>query len=382
MSVRIYDDADLSKLKEVLDSGRLCSIGGEFTPMLEQAFADAMGTKHGVAMNSAMSILHSSVAAADAGVGDEVVCDPIVQFAGIATMYNNAVPVFADVRRDTYNIDPQSIRERITERTKAIIVTHLWGLPCDMDPIMEIAREYNLVVIEDCAHALFAEYKGHYAGTLGHIGSFSFQQSKHLSTGDGGIGITDDEELKDKMVDMAGPTFYSVAHRLAWNYRMTELVAAIALVQLERARKYVDEIVANANLYTEAIMDTEWLVPQRVPEGYKHSYHIWVCTFEGERYGIHYDDFKKAVSDVGCSAGFGYTQQPAYLYPAFYEPIAYGRGCPIKCPLYEGKLNYSRGACPVAEEIIPKMVLIYTAGPKESHERNAELLRRAAELFS
>src|SRR5262249_43543561 len=156
------------------------------------------------------------------------------------------VPIFADLQPDTFNVDPVSIRERITPRTKAILITHAWGLPCDMDAIMAIAREHELLVIEDCAHALFATYNGRCAGTLGHIGSFSFQQSKHMTTGDGGIGVTDDEGLLQRMRNVAGYNFGAAAPCLAWNYRMTELVAAVALVQLERARSYVADTVANA----------------------------------------------------------------------------------------------------------------------------------------
>ena len=199
MTVRIFDDEDLAALKRVLDSGDLSAIGGQAGRDFEAAFAAEMGVRRAYAVNSGMSALHSAVFAADAGAGDEVICDSMVQFGSAAVMYHNAVPVFADVRRDTHCIDPESVRERITERTKAIICTHLWGLPADMDPIMEIAEEHGLVVIEDNAHGLYAEYKGRLTGTLGHMAEFSFQMSKQLGLGDAGMATTMDERFEDNL---------------------------------------------------------------------------------------------------------------------------------------------------------------------------------------
>src|SRR5437764_256070 len=195
MPNRIFDEREIELLGQVLASGKLSGLaGGEFTPRFESAFAAAVGARHGVAMNSAMSVLHAAVAAAEAGAGDEVLCDPICVFGAVAAMYNNAVPVFVDIDPVTMNMDPDRIEERITERTKAMIVTHVWGLPAEMDRIVAVARRHGLVVIEDCAHALFATYQGKAAGTWGDIGSFSFQMSKQMGLGDGGMGVTDSEE--------------------------------------------------------------------------------------------------------------------------------------------------------------------------------------------
>ena len=381
MTIRIFDDSDLAKLKEVLDGGNLCSLSGTMTAKFEEAFARAMGVKHAVAYNSAMSVLHGAVAAAGAGAGDEVICDPMVQFGAVAVMYNNAVPVFADVRRDTHLVDPESIRERVTERTKAIICTHLWGLPCDMDPIMEIAKEHKLVVIEDVAHAIYAEYKGRLTGGLGHIGSFSFQQSKQMATGDGGMATTDDDNLWDRLVEYSGARGLATFPRLSWNYRMTELVAAVGLVQLERSRRYVEDAIANAGLYSKAVEDVEWIAPQAVPEGRRHTYHIWAATFEGEKYGIDYGKFQEAAKEKGAKVSFGYIKKPAYLHDLFTAPLAYGRGCPTGCPLYRGVAKYVPGLCPVAEDLMPRLMLIGTSGAKEEHMRNAERLRGAIDMF-
>ncbi len=235
MPARVFDERELDLLKQVLDSGNLSSMGGKFTGEFEEAFAEAVGARHAVSMNSAMSVLHSAVKAAGAGAGDEVICDPVCVFGTVAVMYNNAIPVFVDVDPVTWNMRPELIEAHITERTKAIIVTHVWGLPAEMDRIVEIAQKHNLLVIEDCAHSLFATYKGKQTGTWGDIGSFSFQMSKQMALGDGGMAVTDDEELAKALALNAGaPTFKAVAHDLHWNYRMTEQTAAIGIVQLER----------------------------------------------------------------------------------------------------------------------------------------------------
>ncbi|MGB9596493.1 MAG: DegT/DnrJ/EryC1/StrS family aminotransferase, partial [Candidatus Poribacteria bacterium] len=195
MPSRVFDEKELGLLKEVLASGNLSALGGAMTPKFEAEFAKAMNAKFAVAMNCAMSVLHTGVIVSGAGAGDEVICDPIFVFGAVATMYNNAVPVFVDVDPITMNMNPDLIEAKITDRTKAIIVTHAWGLPAKMDKIVEIAHKHNLFVIEDCAHALFATYKGRYAGTWGDVGSFSFQMSKQMGLGDGGMAVTNDEQI-------------------------------------------------------------------------------------------------------------------------------------------------------------------------------------------
>ncbi|MDH7571414.1 MAG: DegT/DnrJ/EryC1/StrS family aminotransferase, partial [Armatimonadota bacterium] len=208
----VFGHRDMELLREVIESGNLCSLSGAMTPRFEAAFAQRLGVRHAIACNSAMSGLHVALAAAGVGPGTEVIVDPIVHFAGFAVMYHNGVPIFADVDARTHNIDPESIATRVTPRTRAIVCTHLWGLPCEMDAVMEVARQHNLVVVEDCAHALFARYRGRYTGTLGHIGVFSFQQSKHLATGDGGMIVTNDDALHEAMRE--GWRFSASAPRL------------------------------------------------------------------------------------------------------------------------------------------------------------------------
>ena len=384
MPVRVFDDKELSLLKQVLDSGALSALsGGKFTPRFEAEFAAALGAKFGVAMNSAMSVLHASVIASGAGAGDEVICDPVCVFAAVAVMYNNAVPVFVDINPVTWNMDPDLIEARITERTKAIIVTHVWGLPAEMDRIMAVARRHKLLVIEDCAHALLATYKGKCAGTWGDIGSFSFQMSKQLGLGDGGMAVTDSEQIAKTLGLHAGaPTFMSVAHGLHFNYRMTEQTAAIGICQLERARGYVDELIEIAGFYDAAVADCPWITLQRGPAVARHVFHIWGATFHGEKAGVSMADFKKALAEAKCSLGVGYTQMPAYKHPLIAKRLGYGRGCPLDCPLYKGRNNqYPDGLCPKAEDLFTRLLYAGTFGPKAGHRANADKLRKAIEII-
>ncbi|MFQ6098909.1 MAG: DegT/DnrJ/EryC1/StrS family aminotransferase, partial [Armatimonadota bacterium] len=309
MPTRKFGARDLELVRQVLESGRLSGLaGGEFTPRFEAAFADAHGARYGVAMNSAMSVLHASVIAAGAGAGDEVICDPICVFGAVATMYNNAIPVFVDVNPVTWNIDPDAIEARITERTKAIIVTHVCGLAAEMDRIMDVARRHDLTVVEDCAHAVLTKYKGRYVGAWGDIGSFSFQASKQMGLGDGGMAITDDEKLADELALHAGaPTFHSVAHALHFNYRMTEPIAAIGLAQLEVLPEYLDGLRRTAQKYDDAVADCSWVTLQRGPEGAQHTFHLWGATFHGDQVGVSRDDFARVLKEEGCSVRLGYT---------------------------------------------------------------------------
>jgi dTDP-4-amino-4,6-dideoxygalactose transaminase len=377
---RYFDHEDLAMLKQVLDANVPSAIDGQWTRRLQEEFARATHARFAVAVNSGMSALHACLAAADASVGDEVICDPMVQFGAIACFYNNAVPVFADIQRDTHNVDPDSIRTRISERTRAILCTHLWGLPCDMDPIMAIAREHNLLVIEDNAHALFARYKGRQTGTLGHMAEFSFQAAKQLATGDGGMMTTSDPALHERLIAHSGVRGMATFPELMWNYRMSELVAAVAIIQLRRAHAYVRQGIDAARVYTDAVAEFPWIRPQHTPTDRTNVYHLWAATFEGDAHGIAREDFARELSAVKMkgSFGLGYIQKPAYLHDVIRKPLAYKRGCPTHPPYYEGdQARYEPGLCPVAEDLMPRLMLISTEGTPEHHRRNADLLRRA-----
>jgi dTDP-4-amino-4,6-dideoxygalactose transaminase len=385
MPTRTFGARDLELVKQVLDSGQLSGLGGgQVTPRFEEAFAQAHGAKYGIAMNAAMSVLHASVIASGAGAGDEVLCDPVCVFGAVAVMYNNAVPVFVDINPVTWNLDPDLIEAKITDRTKALIVTHVCGLAAEMDRIMEVAHRHGLIVIEDCAHACLTDYKGRFCGAWGDIGSFSFQASKQMGLGDGGMAITSNEDLAKTLDLHAGaPTFMAVAHGLHYNYRITEPIAAIGLAQLEILPEYIEGLKRNAALFDAAVADCPWIALQRGPDGADHTFHLWGATFHGAERGITREEFAKALQEEGSGIGIGYTNMPAYKHPLIADRLGFGRGCPLDCPLYEGTGNqYPDGLCPEAEALFPKVMLGYPFQPYDNAAQQAEGLRRAWERLA
>ncbi len=381
MPWRVFDDEDLSAVKEVLDSGDLCAINGQQSVLFAEEFAAEFGAPHGLALTNAMAGLHCGVAAAGVQPGDEVIVDPMVVFAALGVLYHNGIPVFADVDRETHVMDPASLRERITDRTRAVIVTNLWGLCADYDEINAIAREHDLVVIEDCAHAIYATYKDTYAGCNGDIGVYSFQMSKQMALGDGGMVVCKDEDHLRIMTDLG--TFGSLPTCISWNYRINEVVAAIGRVQLRRTRGYVDDCIAAAELYSAAVDGCEWFVPQAVPEGRVNTYHIWTAIFEGDDHGISQEDFTRVCEEEGFAVRLGYLDgKPAYQHPQITEPVGYGKGCPVRCPHATHEPPYHDGACPNAEYLLPRIFLTSTAGGVASHEPRAAQLRQIVDRLS
>ncbi len=348
MPVRDFGAEEMDYLKRVLDSGQLSVLsGGRMQGRFERAFARAHGTKHGVAMNSAMSVLHASLVTAGVGPGDEVLCDPVCVFGALAALYQRGKPVFVDCKPVTFNMDPDQIEDKITSRTKAMIVTHVGGLPAEMDRIVRIARKHGLFVVEDCAHAFLATYKGKYAGSWGDIGAFSFQMSKQLALGDGGMAITASRKVAAQLALHAGaPTLHSVAHGVHYNFRMNEQTAAIGLAQLPKIRKACRELVRIARMWDDVIKDTPWLVAQRGPKDARSTYHLWVATFEGESYGISRKRFREALEKRRAPFSLGYTNRAAYRHPVFDKVFPKG--------------EYPKGLCPNAEHMVPRMILGYT----------------------
>jgi dTDP-4-amino-4,6-dideoxygalactose transaminase len=375
LAKKVFDRADLAALERVLTSGRLNYVGGSVAREFEAQVAQRYGTKHAVAIHSAMAGLQASLAAAGVGEGDEVICDSVVPFGGYAVMYLHARPVFADVDPATHNVDPASVRERITPRTKALVVTHLWGLPAKIEEVMAIAREHKLAVIEDCAHALFAERSGRVVGTFGTAGVLSFQQSKHMTTGDGGAVVTDDPYIVEQIRNMLA--FGAKAPRLSWNFRMNELTAAVAGVQFARADGYVEEDRRAAQLYADAVAGHRALRPQATDgDASRHAYHLWVATYEGERtMGVEQSRFEQLCQEEGLEQmGFGYLQVPIYLHPEFSLGNAFG----YDVWRTAGYCPYRRGYCPVAEDLMPRFLRVnISTRDYDEHARNAEALHRA-----
>ncbi len=356
-----FDDEDLAACRRVLESGVLCSVNGTEVPALEEEFKAEMDAPHALAIVNAMAGLHCAVVASGADFGDEVIVDPMVVFASLGALYHHCTPVYCDVESDTHLMDATKLPELLTARTRAIIVTQLWGLCADMDAINAFAAEHGLPVIEDCAHAIYATYNGRYAGTLGDVGVYSFQQSKQMALGDGGMTVMKSAEHRQVMQEMT--TFGTVPARLGWNYRMNELVAAVGRVQLTRAREYVAMCRRSAAAYNRAVEGCEWLVRQADRPGRENTYHIWTAVFEGEQFGISCEQFEQALADHGLTLRLGYIGRPAYAHECIAQYLKH------------------EPWCEVAEHLMPRLVLVGTGGDPAAHEQAAERLAAVIASF-
>lgn len=377
---REFGELELGYFKQVLASGQMGWADGGMVTRFEQAFAQKVGSRHGVARNSAMTALAQAVSISGAGCGTEVICDPLVHFGGISAIYFNAVPRFADVRYDTYLMDPASVRANITDKTRALIVTNLWGLCAELDEIRSICDEHGIFMIEDCAHNMGSFWKGKHAGTFGHVGCFSFQQSKHLTTGDGAMIVTDSDEVQKRLYHAA--FLGEVPPYMRLNYRMNEVTGALGLAQLERLDAYIEEYTASLRLYDEAIRDCKWLRNRTVPPEAVQSGYIWVCAWEGDKHSLEYERFKTACTELGLHLRFGFIGDVAYSFPLFRESSAYGvPDCPVRCPFYQSDYRYHRGLCPNAEDLMPRLIM---AGlievPPDEVKRAADRLRQAIKV--
>jgi perosamine synthetase len=401
-----FGDEELVYIKEVLDSGFGAATTGSMNQRLERAFADRFGTQFAITHCNGTATMHSCLAAAGVGPGDEVIIPAMTVIStAFVTLHQNAVPVFADIDPRTFNIDPADVARKITPRTRAVIPVGLYGLPADLDPIMELAREHGLTVIEDNAQCYLGMYKGRIAGTIGHMASFSFENSKHLSTGDGGIVITDDEDLAKKIRKFHGAGYSTIEadegrvrlrkddfqnpsflrhDAFGFNYRLPEVAAAIGLAQVQRLDHYVSLRQNIAGLFAEAIAGCEYLIPQFVPEGYVNSYWTYAMVYEGEKMlGVPWADFRSKFIEMGGD-GFYAAWQVTYNEPVIKEMAFYGKGCPVHCPLYEGpKVEWGPGLCPVAEDLQPKLMqLQLNYGDMIVAEQKADALRRTIAYYS
>ena len=394
---RVSDKA-LEYLQEVVRYGFGNSSGPNMGQRFERAFANRYGVGHAIGLCNGTATLHCCLAAAGVGPGDEVIVPPLTAGAtAFAVLHQGAIPVFADIDPRTFNMDPESVSRRVTSLTRAIMPVGLYGLSADMDPIMSIAKEHDLAVIEDNAQCFLATYKGRLAGTTGHLASFSLQASKHLTTGDGGVIITDDENLATAARKFscfgyhslsAGSTGVmpknergqpgSVRHDfLGWNYRMSELQAAVALEQTERIDELVERHATAGKFFLEAVGDCPWLRPQHTPDDCVNSYWTFACVFEADKTGLSWDSFRKRFYELGGDFAYG-AWRLTYNEPVFQDRQFLGGGFPVDSKIYKGTYrDYSPGLCPVAEELQPKMIQFKTNYMDRDYARQqADVLRK------
>jgi perosamine synthetase len=375
-----FGSEEIANLAAVVESGIFCDKRGGFMDRFRQEFALALGAKHAIAGGAAMLLMQAIPGAIGAGAGDEIIVDPVVQFHAIACLWNNIVPVWADVKARDFLMDPDSAEKRISKRTKAIWVTHLWGFPAEVDRLRDIADRHGIFLLEDCAHSLMATCRGKPLGTFGHYGTFSFNMGKQLPTGEGGMAVCDDDRLAFELDRRI--IFGESPEVLSSNYRMTEFQAAVGVAQLAKVPGYLRIFREGKEVLDDAVKGCEWLDARAVLPGSVVAPYIWSCIFRGERAGIPYGVFKAAMRQAGGEFGFGSTQQPGYLYEMFRRPHAYGnKGCPYDCGHYAGVVDWKPGLCPVAEDVIPRIVSTNNMSlDPASYVKRAATMKKAIEL--
>lgn len=361
---------------EVIDSkmisGFLASpgerfMGGPKLKELERLFKEYYGTAHALAVNSATAGLHAAIAAINVNPGDEVIVPPYSMCASAtAIVMHNAIPVFVDIDERNFNIDPQAIRKAITPQTKAIVVVHLFGYPADMDEIMKIAREHGLKVIEDVAQAPACAYKGRLLGTIGDLGVFSFNQNKTISTGEGGMVLTNDDQLARRisLIRNHGEVLTehypvdTIAGIVGYNYRMTELEAAMGIAQWGKLQRLTEHRVRLAKYLTQQLKPFAPMIqPIPVDPGRDHVYFVYPMKFNARAAGIHRNTFAEAVRAEGLPMVAGYLR-PIYWEPMYQQLLAYGDGgFPFRGPHVKREISYPKGLAPVCERMYMEELL-------------------------
>ncbi|MCY7360798.1 MAG: DegT/DnrJ/EryC1/StrS family aminotransferase, partial [Ignavibacteria bacterium] len=276
--MRVLDSGNLSKF---VGSWNTDFYGGPYVQEFEKKWAESVGVEYCMSVNSNTSGLYACIGACDIGPGDEVLVSPYTMTAGaIAPLIYGAVPVFADIDEDIFCLDPKSIEANISIRTKAIIVVHICGHSTDMDEVMSIAKKYNLKVIEDCAQSPMSTYKGRNVGTIGDVGVFSLNYHKHIHTGEGGMITTNNPVIAEKIqlirnhgeAVVEGKKTKDIYNTFGFNYRMTEMEAAVGIEQLKKMPELVEKRISNANYLANKISQLPGIIPPLVKENCRHVY--------------------------------------------------------------------------------------------------------------
>jgi len=346
----------------------------------EEKFSERFGVEYSIAINSGTSGLHAALHAAGVGAGDEVIQPSItVVMDSYATLYLGATPVYVDINPETWNIDAEQIEKSITEKTKAIIVVSLYGLPVDIDPIMELAKKHNLVVIDDSAETVLSDYKGKISGTCADIGVYSFEKTKHLTSGsEGGMVVTNSEIYAERIRKFAGIGYknltatagrtslassvfqdpnYERFDSIGYNYRMNVITAACGLAQFEIIDELIDRRKKIGSMFLEAISDCSWLTPQKFPDYCEHSYYTFSVLYNGEKErNITWKGFYNSYIDKGGDGFYACWKNP------YQEPSL--------------KTKFFTSSCTVADDYQKKLMCFKT------NYRDLELAQNKVNILS
>jgi dTDP-4-amino-4,6-dideoxygalactose transaminase len=327
---RTLGQEELELLAEAIGSGMLFSPKGRFVKQLEARFAEFMGVPHAYACTSGTAAIHVAITAIDPEPGDEIITTSITDMGALTPiLYQGAVPVFADVDPLTCNVTAATIEERISPKTKAIIVTHLFGCPCDMTEIMELADKNGIPVIEDAAQAFGALHRGRKIGTIGAIGCFSLQQGKHITTGEGGLVVSNDQDLGRRMFLAINKAWgYGDEHPdhyfLALNYRMSELQGAVATAQLPKLPDVVDARVRAADKLTSALENLPGIETPPTHDGDRHTYWKYCLRVDPTRIEGGSPGLGGALKERGIASAPRYIQKPAFMCQVFRDQRTFG----------------------------------------------------------
>ncbi|MCX8137929.1 DegT/DnrJ/EryC1/StrS family aminotransferase [Pyrobaculum aerophilum] len=340
-----YSEEVLQAIAEVLKSGVLTAQHGKWVKAFEAELASYLGVRYAAAVSNGTTALHTALKAIGVGPGDEVITTPFT-FAASATavLHANAVPVFADIDRETLNLDPASVEERITDKTKAVVVVHLAGMPAEMDQFMKLAERYGVKIIEDAAQALGAEYRGRRAGSIGHVSAFSFYATKHITSGEGGAVATDIAAYAEraKLIRAHGEVGKYSYELLGYNYRMTEIQGVLAYYQL----KQLPEMERRREAYVKALLEElaplegDLITVPRPRPYMKHAWHLVQILLAVEKLKKPRDYVVEALRAEGVGNAFVAYPVPLYKTPLFQRQEGHGLGCPWTCPYYKRRVEY------------------------------------------
>ena len=365
----VITDAEKNNVLDVLNSQNLSTfiaspgknfLGGKKIKEFEKKFAIYLDTRFAVAFNSATSALHAANVAVGVRPGEEVIVPPYT-FTSTATsvLMNNGIPIFSDIDSTNYCLDPKKLEEHITKKTRAIIPVHLFGQPCDIISIIDIAKKYEIKVIEDCAQSPGAQINGVKTGTFGDCGIFSFQESKNIMTGEGGMLVTNNEDIAKiaQMVRNHGEVILEHEKNrkyrseiLGWGYRMTELEAAIGIAQLEKLDKINDVRIELSEYLIKNLTKIQGIKHNFI-ENTKNVYYVTAFSYDEKEIGIPRNEFCDALNAEGIPFQAGYVNL-LYLSPLYQERRAHA------FDIYDGNVSYEKGICPTAENIQEKQLII------------------------
>jgi perosamine synthetase len=387
-----FTDLEKKYVLEAVDNEFSTSKNSIFNNRLEQKFRELLNTKYAIGHVNGTQTMHTALAALGVKPGEEVIVPPLTMSStAFAVLQNKSIPVFADVDRETFNIDPESVKKCITEKTKAIISVSLYGLSPDYDRLLEICKVHNLFLIEDNAECFLGTYKGKVVGQFGDFSSFSFQASKHLTCGDGGMLTTDNEEFANNARRFSSLGYAGVSAKqgkitrndiqdprynrhisLGFNYRLSEVNAAVVLGQLERAEELVEQRIKVAQIFDQALKGTNLLTRQAEPQGYKNSYWTYSVTLNTVKPEVDWYLFRD-LFQINGGDGFYAAWKLSYNEPLFKNEIQNWDGVWQK---------YDENLCPVSEYLQPRMIQLKTNYWVLSEaEAQAEILNKTIKMF-